>query len=906
MSSQPNLEETIVDAALELPPEERAAYLDQACGPDLRLRQLVEGMLRAHQRIGAARPPANQTILIPKSAFATGAEAAGSCIGPYKLLQQIGEGGYGVVFMAEQQQPVRRRVALKLVKLGMDTKQVIARFEAERQALALMDHPNIAKVLDAGATETGRPFFVMELVRGIRITDYCDQNNLPTTQRLQLFIQVCNAIQHAHQKGIIHRDIKPSNILVTLHDGVAVPKVIDFGIAKATSGQTLTDKTVFTAFEQFIGTPAYMSPEQAEMSGLDIDTRSDLYALGVLLYELLTGKTPFDAKRLVSAALDELRRIIREEEPPRPSARISTLDAAEQTTVAKRRQSEPPKLVHLVRGDLDWIVMKCLEKDRSRRYETVNALASDIQRHLQNEPVMARPPSRLYRLQKTVRRNKVVFAAAAVAILSLVLGLAFSTWSLGKEKQARRLADRQASRSQQIAQLLEVALKGVGPGVALGQDTTLLKGVMDRTVEKVAKELHDQPDLEAELCNTIGEVYRALGLYDKAEAMHRRARALQEGLPRGDQADLAPTTLNDLALVLRDRGNLPEAEALQREVLNLRLRSLGNEHTNVAIAMNNLAVVLRNQGKLAEAEDLHRRALAMQRKLLGNENMAVATCLNNLALTLQEAGKLDEAEASFRQALALFQKFRGPESPAVAIGLDNLATVLSQEGKLDEAEALELRAVAMQKKLLGEEHKDVATALNNLAQILVKKGSFGEAEALHRQVLAMRRKLLGPNHPDVASSLENLALTLRAAASNRAGGRATANSADRLKEAEALERQALGIRQKALGEQNVRVARSIDNLGLILRDEGRVAEAETAFRSSLTMTRQTVGDQHPLLAVTFEHLVDSLAQERKVGDIEAIADQLLTPELARTPQGTRLARARTTALAEAGKEKTSP
>src|SRR5439155_18612613 len=460
-------------------------------------------------------------------------EAVGQKIGRYKILERVGEGGCGVGYVAEQTEPVRRRVALKVIKLGMDTKQVVARFEAERQALAMMDHPNIAKVLDAGTTDVGRPFFVMELVRGIRITDYCDQSNLTTKERLDLFIKVCQAIQHAHQKGIIHRDIKPSNILVTLHDGVPVPKVIDFGIAKATSGQTLTDKTVFTAFEQFIGTPAYMSPEQAEMSGLDIDNRSDVYALGVLLYELLTGKTPFDAKRLLSGALDELRRIIREEDPPRPSARISTLDAAEQTTVARRRQSEPPKLVHLVSGDLDWTAMKCLEKDRTRRYETVDALATDIQRHLQNEPVLARPPGRVYRFQKMVRRNKAAFAAASTVAASLVLGLGLSTWLFFREKSARQSADLQARRSQQIALLLEGALKGVGPGVALGEDTKLLKRIMDQTAARVGKELQGQPDLEAEFCNIIGEVYRALGRFEEAEVMHRRARALQEKEPPG-------------------------------------------------------------------------------------------------------------------------------------------------------------------------------------------------------------------------------------------------------------------------------------------------------------------------------------------------------------------------------------
>jgi len=364
-------------------------------------------------------------------------ENPGDRIGRYKLLQQIGEGGCGVVYMAEQEEPVRRRVALKVIKPGMDTKQVLARFDAERQALALMDHANIAKVFDAGATETGRPYFVMELVRGVPLTHYCNENKLSTRQRLDLFVQVCHAIQHAHQKGIIHRDIKPSNILVALHDGVPVPKVIDFGIAKATGGQRLTDKTFFTALEQFIGTPAYMSPEQAELSGLDIDTRSDIYSLGVLLYELLTGKMPFDTKKLLEAGLDEIRRVIREEEPPRPSTRLSTLEVEERTTIARQHQADPPKLEDLVRGDLDWIVMKCLEKDRTRRYETANGLGADIQRHLSNEPVVARPPSNLYRLQKLVRRNKLTFAAGTAVAAALVIGLTVSTWMFFKERKAR-------------------------------------------------------------------------------------------------------------------------------------------------------------------------------------------------------------------------------------------------------------------------------------------------------------------------------------------------------------------------------------------------------------------------------------------------------------------------------------
>ena len=421
----------------------------------------------------------------PNTAQATTVtEQPGDRIGRYKLLQKIGEGGCGVVYMAEQQEPIRRRVALKVIKLGMDTVSVIARFEAERQALALMDHPNIAKVLDAGATEiphpasghplrsdgrgaggeglsylpAGRPYFVMELVRGTRITDYCDQNNLSTRERLNLFTQVCHALQHAHQKGVIHRDIKPSNILVTLHDGVPVPKVIDFGIAKATSDQRLTDKTLFTAFEQFIGTPAYMSPEQAELSGLDIDTRSDVYALGVLLYELLTGRTPFDARRLLKVGLDEIRRIIREEEPPRPSTCLSTLTQADLTTIAKQHRAEPSKLTSLTRGDLDWIVMKCLEKDRTRRYETANALAADVQRHLTNEPVVAGPPSNLYRFGKMLRRNKLAAAAAAAVALALIAGFTVSTWQAVRAARAEQ-EQRHLRLAAQTAQANESTLR---------------------------------------------------------------------------------------------------------------------------------------------------------------------------------------------------------------------------------------------------------------------------------------------------------------------------------------------------------------------------------------------------------------------------------------------------------------
>jgi WD40 repeat protein/serine/threonine protein kinase len=417
-------------------PDERSAYLNEACGQDLQLRARVDDLLRAHRDAGnflGGDSSADGTI-----EHSPIAERPGTTIGPYKLMQQIGEGGFGVVFLAEQERPVRRRVALKVIKPGMDTCDVIARFEAERQALAMMDHPNIARVFDAGATEFGRPYFVMELVRGVPITDFCDQHHHTPRQRLELFNSVCSAIQHAHQKGIIHRDVKPSNVLVALHDNKPVVKVIDFGVAKALS-QQLTDRTIFTQFSQVLGTPLYMSPEQAELSRLDIDTRSDIYSLGVLLYELLAGTTPFDRDRLKRAALDEIRRIIREEEPPKPSTRL-TQSGDRLPSIAALRNIEPSKLTKLIRGDLDWIVMKCLEKDRMRRYETAASLTEDLQRYLDNEPVQARPPSFPYRFRKLAMRHRAAMVTSAIIFLSLIGGIIGTSWQAHRAAAAAKNA----------------------------------------------------------------------------------------------------------------------------------------------------------------------------------------------------------------------------------------------------------------------------------------------------------------------------------------------------------------------------------------------------------------------------------------------------------------------------------
>src|SRR6266550_553390 len=552
MNGAPDADIAVFTEALRLPPEDRDRYLDEACKADVEFRRRVEALLQAYEQAGdflgrsaAERPPKATQVH-------AAAEKPGDRIGHYKLLQQIGEGGCGVVYMAEQEAPIRRRVALKIIKLGMDTKSVIARFEAERQALALMDHPNIAKVFDAGATESGRPYFVMELVRGVKITEYCDQHSLTTQDRLMLFVQICEAVQHAHQKGIIHRDIKPSNIMVTQSlKGMTMPTVIDFGVAKATTDQPLTDKTVFTAFEMLLGTPAYMSPEQAALSSVEVDTRTDIYSLGVLLYELLTGTTPFDTRELLKAGFDEVRRVIREEEPVRPSTRLTTMAAADLVSVSKHHGAEPPKLIREMRGDLDWIVMKALEKDRSRRYQTADSLAGDIQRYLKDETVSARPPGRVYQFRKLVARHKLEFATLGIVMATLVAGLSSTIWSLAKEKKARREADKasqeaidqgkkaqaekkdalaEATRNTAMTEFLKQMI--IGPDQPAVRRVLTMREALDNMVERLEKEFASQPAVQADLKVTIAEAYGTVAVWDKGETLLRSALDFYQKSPR--------------------------------------------------------------------------------------------------------------------------------------------------------------------------------------------------------------------------------------------------------------------------------------------------------------------------------------------------------------------------------------
>ncbi len=825
-------------------------------------------------------------------------EAPGSRIGRYKLLQSIGEGGFGTVFMADQTEPVHRRVALKIIKAGMDTKQVIARFEAERQALALMDHPNIARVLDAGATDQGRPFFVMELVRGEPVTRYCDQERLSIRQRLGLFRDICNAAEHAHQKGIIHRDLKPSNVLVTVADGEPLPKVIDFGIAKATASR-LTDKTLFTEMHQLIGTPEYMSPEQAEVAGVDIDTRSDIYSLGVLLYELLAGSTPLDRSRLQSTPLAEIQRLIREEEPPRPSLRIAAMKssgaqawtpitnhtrASSAIEIAERRRSEPVQLTRAIRGDLDWIVMKCLEKDRARRYPTASALAEDIRRYLTDQPVSATPPSSRDRFSKFTRRNKRLVASLVVIFLTLVaatgvsLIFAFRAASardrerraLAREIEQRERADREAAQTRAVADFQSNMLSGIDLEVmGTGIKEEIRQHVHSAVERQSISDDPQQPrrnveEIDAELASFDRHIdwVRAADVARRVIdefVLERAGQALEKEFAERPlvQADIK----NAIGTNYRALGMYAKAETYLSAALELRRRTLGLEHEGIAQSLNNLGYLLQAKGDYPAAERMHRESLAMRRKLLGDEHPDVAESLDNVALLLKEKGELAAAEPLFRESLALRRRLLG-EHPDVATGMNNLASLLRAKDDLNGAERLFRETLAMRQRLLGEEHPDVAGSLNNLAVVLKDKGDFDGAEAFQRQSLSLRRKLLGDEHPDVASSMANLAELLRAKGD--------------LTQAEPLLRESLAMSRKLLGEEHPQVATSLNNLAGLLLAKGDFAAAEPLFRQTLALDRKLLGNDHPYVAGSMNNLAGVL---KELGDYQG-AEELFREALA--------------------------
>ena len=633
-------------------------------------------------------------------------ESAGTVIGPYKLLQQIGEGGMGTVFMAEQTHPVQRKVAVKVIKPGMDSRQVIARFDAERQALAMMDHVNIARVFDAGATASGRPYFVMELVHGVPITKYCDDNHLTPRERLELFVPVCQAIQHAHQKGIIHRDIKPSNVMITLYDGKPVPKVIDFGVAKATE-QKLTERTLFTQYGTMVGTLEYMSPEQAEMSALGVDTRSDIYSLGVLLYELLTGNTPLTHMRMKEAAYAEILRMIKEEEPPRPSTRLS--DSGEAlASISAKRHTEPAKLTKLVRGELDWIVMKTLEKDRNRRYETANDVARDVQRYLHDDPVEASPPSSFYRLGKFLRRNRGPALAACVMVILLVagivgtsIGLKLASDRLTEVEAQKQRANDEAAVTRAVNDFLQNDLLGkadIGNQTGHGaRDRSItVRDLLDQAAQRIATRFDGQELTEAAIRRTVGKAYRSVGEYPQAQKHLERSLALRSAKLGTAHADTLES-MQDLAGLHTILGDHAKAELLYEQVLAVRRAALGVDHPDTLQTMNDLGLLYVDKGQYEKAESLLQGALQARRARLGADQLDTLESTHNLAKLFWLQGRYAEAEPLSIQALAGWQAKLGPDHPSTLIGMSGLATLYCSWQRYDQAEPLFDQVLATQR-----------------------------------------------------------------------------------------------------------------------------------------------------------------------------------------------------------------
>jgi serine/threonine protein kinase/Flp pilus assembly protein TadD len=793
--------EALYHAARARQGRDPAAFLADACAGDEALRREVESLL-AHPASADAFLAAPAAVLAaqlmsdPGTTAAPTPSPAGPVIGPYHLLQLIGHGGMGEVWQAEQKQPVRRRVALKLIKAGMDTREVVARFESERQALALMDHPAIAKVFDAGSTPEGRPYFVMEYVAGIPITDYCDKHRLTTRQRLELFILVCDGVQHAHQKAIIHRDLKPSNILVVEVDGKPLPRIIDFGVAKATS-QSLSAATLYTRVGAVIGTLGYMSPEQAESAGEDIDTRTDVYALGVVLYELLVGELPFDVRKL---APDEVRRRLREQDAPRPSTKVRTL-GGQSATIAQNRGTDPPTLIRQLRGDPDAIVLKALEKDRGRRYGTPAELAADIGRSLRHEPVLAHSASAAYRTRKYIRRHRIgvgVAAAVAVLLVSVAVAQAFAVARITRERD----------RADRITTFMTDMFKVSDPSAARGNSITA-REILDKASTQIDPGLSRDPELQAQMMHVMGDVYEKLGLYPQAQSLVTRAVDIRRQVLGPRHPDTL-TSMASLAGVLWREGHYPEAEKLAREIVEIRRRVLGPEHPDTLMSMQTLANVLNAEGRYAEAEKLHRQTLEIRRRVLGPEHPDTLESMNDLAIPLELGGRFGEPEKLFRETLEIRRRVLGPEHPNTLQSMSNLAEVLSAEGRNAEAEKLFRENLEIDRRVLGPKHPDTLMVMNNLAVVLDSEGRLAEAEKLIRDTLVVRRSI-EPEHPDTLESMNNMAGIL--------------TSEGRLAEAEKLIRETLNISRRVLSPEHPLTADSTYTLGLIALRQGKRDEA---------------------------------------------------------------------------------
>ncbi len=727
---------------------------------------------------------------------------APALIDEYRLLKKLGEGGMGQVWAAEQEQPVHRLVALKLIRLGMDTAHFVARFQAERQALALMDHPAIAKVFDAGTTPDGRPYFVMELVQGVPIHQYCESKKLDLESRLRLFIRACEGVEHAHQKAIIHRDLKPSNILVSFVDGRHLPKIIDFGVAKAT-GERLTERTMLTQAGSLVGTLEFMSPEQVAHSE-DVDTRSDVYSMGVILYELLSGRLPFDGRTMLASTLEQMLRTLRVSEPVRPS------------------EGAPPEIARRLRGDLDWITMRALEKDRERRYASARDLAADLQRHLESKPVLASPPSRSYRFGKFVRRHRAAVAAGGLVAVALLIGLTGTTWGLLRalraEKEARVAESesrREAAKTKAVNTFLQDMFASAQPEQAQGHEITV-RELLDRAAQDLKSETAPESrEIEAAVRNTIGVTYQSLGLLEAADPQLRSALSIRTELFGEENADVAVSRHN-MGRLLWAKSDYTGAERELREALAVLRRAPGDRREEIASGLADLGVVIHARGAYAEAEPVLREALDLRRALSGNDDGRISEIQNNLAWALRFQGDIDGAVPMFREALA------------------------------------------RDEKLLGERHPNVLAMQTNLAEMLRMQGKYEEAETLHRTSLDGMRAVLGPEHPTtlVASrGFAELELEL-----------------GRVEVADPLVRESLAISERTLGRDHTLTTTFLATLGMVERERGDLTGSLASYRASLERRMRTVGPEHPHTIRARWQVARALVDLRRFAEARVEAD----------------------------------